>query len=255
MNKKLFIVYNIILISLIIFTGVVLHKNEELKTTNTQLVVKSWETDKQLSQVKNEMNAYKTLYTSQEGDIKDYIVLYKKTKTELDNLKSQIYISKEKEKNASRGDYINKNLSDYAIMTVDEMNEWIAKRAPKGSPFIGKGEVFLKTGAANKIDPKLIVALAGNESGWGMSKLARDKGNYFSITAYNDNPYTSAKAFNGDFQTNISDGVAWIKSNFYDKGKTSLAQMQSENNKAYAQNNDGSPNKEWTSVICNIVYH
>lgn len=261
-NKKMFIVYNIVLTSLIIFTGVVLYKNQVLSKENNSLKLEAFDKDikladtsTRLSKSQNEMNAYKMLYDTQEGSIKEYKALYKKTQSDLDTLKSQIYLSKEKEKKVSRGDYIYKDLSQFEIMTTNEMNAWIAERAPKGSPFIGKGDIFLKAASIKKIDPKLIVALSATECDWGRSSLARNKGNYFSITAYNDNPYTSAKSFDGDLENNILDGVEWIKQNFYDQGKTSLYKMQfSGHNQAYSQNDDGSANPEWMKVICNIVY-
>jgi len=219
-NKKMFIVYNIILI-ITILMGVSLYKNNrELKAQNNDLMNENCSMKNELNRTKIEKDSYKMLYDSQENDINDYRILYKKTQASLDDLQNQIYISKEKEKRISRGDYQYKDLSQYAIMTAQEMNDWISKRAPKESPFIGKGDAFLKAGQEQHMDPKVIVAISATESGWGTSQLAKNKGNYFGIEAYNKDPYTSAKSFDGNFESNIYNSVMWIKNNFYNKGKT-----------------------------------
>lgn len=253
MNKKMYI-YNVSLIVTIMIGICLFINNIELKAKNSNLEIEKCSIEMKSHDFMVERDAYKMLYTSQESDIENYKALYKEEKQNLENLKTQIYLSKEKEKKISRGDFQNKDLSQFSMMTIDEMNDWISKRAPKDSPFIGQGEIFLKAGMKNNIDPKVIIAISATESGWGKSSLAVNKGNYFGITAYNDSPFDSAKSFNGDFDSKIYNSVSWIKENFYNKGKISLMDMQSGKDKAYSQNNDGTPNEDWIKQITCIVY-
>ena len=200
---------------------------------------------------KKDIEVYKSLVEKAEIDSQTYEVQYKQVSEELNTLKEQIVISKENEARASRGDIATMELTEYAILTVDEMNEWIAKTAPSNSPFIGNGRLFLEASAASGLSPKYLLAHAALESTWGTSPRAVNKNNYFGITAYNHDPYNSAKSFNS-MEEGIIEGAMWIKRHFTDKGRTSLHDMLYEGS-AYAQNDDGTPNTEWLNQISSII--
>ena len=210
-------------------------------------------TNQQLSYQKD-MYTYKYLYDTQEKDIKSYREKFNKVNEELTDLKNTIYLSKQRERGISRGDYATKNLSNYEIMTVDEMNEWIKQRAAKDSPFIGKGETFLKASAETGLDPKYIVAHAALESEWGKSDIAQIKNNYFGIGSFNATPFESSYTFDSGLDAGIMQGANWIKTNYFNKGRTTLNGMIYDG-KAYCQLDDGSPDPNWITQITSIVYN
>lgn len=155
--------------------------------------------------------------------------------------------------NYSRGTLENKPLNKYAVISVDELNQWIAERAPEGSPFIGKAEIFLQAAKESELDPKYIIAHAGLESAWGTSPIAEDKYNFFGISAYNHDPYNSAKTFES-FKQGIIEGAKWIKRNYTDKGQDTLSKMIYGNkNNVYCVNDDGTPSQSWIDKIVNII--
>ena len=153
--------------------------------------------------------------------------------------------------NYSRGTLENKPLNKYAVISVDELNEWIAERAPANSPFIGKAEIFLEAAKESELDPKYIIAHAGLESAWGTSDIAKDKYNFFGIGAFNHDPYNSAKTFES-FKQGIIEGAKWIKKNYIDNGQDTLSKMI-YGSKAYCVDNDGNPSQSWIDKIVNII--
>lgn len=209
----------------------------------------------QINQVTNDKHAYQLLYETQESEITDYRRQANEAKNELQQLKEQIYVSKVSEQNISRGEYQYKDLSQFEIMTVEEMNQWIANRAPEDSPFIGQGEAFLKASQLYNKDPKFIVALAATETSWGKSNIAVQKGNYFNIGAYNHAPYESAYVYNGSFEDKISQGLDDINKSYFENGYTTLYDIQHSAKYPYAQLDNGSANPQWISTITNIIYH
>lgn len=153
--------------------------------------------------------------------------------------------------NYSRGTLENKPLDKYAIISEEELNEWIAERAPQGSPFIGKADVFLEAAKQSELDPKYIIAHAALESSWGTSQIARDKYNFFGIAAYNHDPYNSAKSFSS-FKEGIIQGAIWIKKNYIDEGQNTLSKMI-YGEKSYCVDNDGNPSQSWIDKIVSII--
>ena len=119
----------------------------------------------------------------------------------------------------------NTDLCGYVNISEEEFNKWIAENAPKGSPFIGRADVFLEASEITGLDPRYILAHASIESGWGTSKLARTKHNYFGIAAYDSNP-SAAYNMGSDLRTGIISGAKWIKEKYYDKGRTTLNKMK-----------------------------
>ena len=119
----------------------------------------------------------------------------------------------------------NTDLCGYVNISEEEFNKWIAQNAPKNSPFIGRADVFLEASEITGLDPRYIIAHASIESAWGTSNLARTRGNYFGIGAYDRNP---SNAFNmgDDLREGIINGAVWIKEHYYDKGRTTLNKMK-----------------------------
>lgn len=155
--------------------------------------------------------------------------------------------------NYSRSSLSTKPLDKYAVISVEELNQWIADRAPSDSPFIGKAEAFLEAAKQSGLDPKYIVAHAGLESSWGKSQIAQDKFNFFGIAAFNHDPYNSAKTF-GSFEEGIIEGALWIKRNYTDEGQNTLSSMI-YGEKSYCVDDSGEPSQSWIDKIVSIILH
>ncbi|QEM43140.1 tape measure protein [Bacillus phage Chotacabras] len=135
-----------------------------------------------------------------------------------------------------------------AKLTAEDLDAWINSKAPKDSMMRGMGATFLKAGQETGLDPRYLVAHAAEESAWGTSKIARDKGNFFGIGAFDDSPYSSAFEFkNGGgsaAENGIMGGAKWIAEKYYGKGRTTLDAMHKA---GYATNGD------WASNIASIM--
>lgn len=147
------------------------------------------------------------------------------------------------------------DLGNYNPMTVEEMDNFINYWASMNghTEFVGHGDVFIKAAEETGLDPRYILAHAATESNWGTSRIAKEKGNYFGITAYNDSPYASATKFNSGMQ-GIIEGAKWIRKNYYDAGQRSLYDMIYGNpSHRYAVYDNGTPNSGWVSTIASIM--
>lgn len=226
--------------------------------------------EKETSKVKTEytkkMKEVSDIYEKELIKYRSYEMLYKDTKEELNVQKmkveqknNEINWYKEnvamaenlKKSSANRGDISNIKLNTNFAVTTDQMNKWLKEKAPKNSPFLGQGKVFIEASKESGLDPMYIAAHAGLESGWGTSQIAREKNNFFGITAYNANPYDSAKSFDS-LEDGIIAGAKWIKKYYTDEGQDTLNKML-YGKKAYAQTDDGQPLDSWLDGIANIL--
>lgn len=65
----------------------------------------------------------------------------------------------------------------------------------QGSPLAGLGQAFIEAEARHGINARYFCAHAVLESGWGTSRIARDKKNLFGFGAYDKDPYRYARTF------------------------------------------------------------
>ncbi|ASU00942.1 tape measure protein [Bacillus phage Anthony] len=148
----------------------------------------------------------------------------------------------------------NSNLTQHDLgttdqkLTAEDLDSWINSKAPEGSMMRGMGAVFLKAGQETGLDPRYLIAHAAEESAWGTSKIARDKGNFFGIGAFDDSPYASAFEFKDGSgsaaERGIMGGAKWIADKYYGKGRTTLDAMHKA---GYATNSD------WATNIASIM--
>lgn len=119
------------------------------------------------------------------------------------------------------------DLGSCTNLTVEDMNKIIDYYASKcgGTPFEGRGEIFIKASQQTGLNPIYIFAHASCESGYGNSYLARTKGNYFGINAVDSNP-GAAYHMGDSVEEGIIAGAVWIKRNYYDNGYTTLQSMK-----------------------------
>ncbi|QFP93359.1 UNVERIFIED_ORG: putative tail lysin 2 [Xanthomonas phage Xoo-sp15] len=135
-----------------------------------------------------------------------------------------------------------------STLTAADLDKWIDSKAPKDSMMRGMGETFLKAGQQYGLDPRYLVAHAAEESAWGTSNIAKQKGNFFGIGAFDNSPMESAYEFKDGggsaAQNGIMGGAKWIAEKYYGKGRTTLDKMHQA---GYATNSD------WASNIASIM--
>ena len=148
------------------------------------------------------------------------------------------------------GEGINQNLTKFNRLTVRELNAWIESKTKPGSSFRGKGDVFLKASAETGLDPRYLVAHAALESGWGTSRIAVDKNNYFGIAAYDSSPYASAKTFGTGFENGIIGGAKWIRDNYTNRGQDTLQTMRYD---PRGKNHNYATDPSWHTKIASIM--
>ena len=121
------------------------------------------------------------------------------------------------------------DLAANKIITVDDMNKIIdnyASHVSGGTKFQGHGDIFVKASKESGLNPIYIFAHAAIESGFGNSILANDRHNYFGINAIDADP-NQAHSMGSTMEDGIVNGAKWIKSNYYDRGYTTLNAMKS----------------------------
>ncbi len=127
-------------------------------------------------------------------------------------------------------DFMNQNLKQQSNMTAEDINKWIASKAPKDSLLQGKGDVFMKAAQESGLDPRYLVAHAAHETGWGTSNIAKKKSNFYGIGAFDATPYASAYGYNNT-DAGIVEGAKWIAKNYTDKGQDTLGKMRNNGGK------------------------
>lgn len=129
-------------------------------------------------------------------------------------------------KNWSSKNTVNHDLGKTAKgVTAKSLDKWIDAVAPQGSKMRGMGAKYMEAGKASGLDPRYLIAHSAVETGWGTSNLSgggdADKGNWFGIGAFDNNPNNG---FN--YSDGLVGGAKWIKENFYDAGQTTVNKMR-----------------------------
>lgn len=263
-NRIIFVLGILSLVSTIIYGGKILtdkisgyfNKLEEYENTIASL-------KQDVTNVTKEMTVYKNLYEGSESDILSAKQQMQVAQQESEGLRTKVSQLEEVIALSSQndietiinrgGDGSTKDLTTTTILSVDEMNQWIAERTPEGSPFLGKGELFLSIAKQYGIDVKYLFAHAALESAYGTSNIAMDKNNFFGIGAYNDSPYSSAYSYSS-FEDGLRAGAEFIKKNYFDEGQNTLSSMI-YGKKAYCVEDDGTPSQKWIDKIIAIISH
>lgn len=110
---------------------------------------------------------------------------------------------------------INMDLKNPNTVTAQQLNEWINSKAKSTSLMYNKGQVFFQAGKDSGLNPVYLVAHAAHETGWGTSRIAREKFNFYGIAAYDWDPRNSATKWSAA-DTGIIEGAKWIRTYFYD---------------------------------------
>jgi beta-N-acetylglucosaminidase len=230
-NQKLNITKLVLLILTVVNVGILVYINNQVQELNTKVAY--------LQQRDYERTMIdKKIVDSLDSMSKIMIQEFDQQKQD------KIKQSAIKNKQIDRYSDINKTIE----LSANDMNKIIDfwdTHVKNGTPFKGKGEVFIKASKETGVDPVVILAHAAYESNWGKSPLAQDRGNYFGINAVDSNPNKAYKM--GDsMEEGIVQGYVWVKQNFYDQGCTNLHDMIYKGNYASAKD-------RWINNITSIV--
>lgn len=239
-----------VMLGVSVISGMIYYHNYEINKLKNQNQLEIIELQDKLAFEEKNTMAYEIMYNTVSQKVNTYKQERDQAVSEYNRIQEQIKYSKLNNQVPNRGDYANKTLTEYPIVTIDEMNEFIKDVSPSDSPFIGKGETFLKASQITGLDPYYIFSHASVESGYGRSDIAVTKNNYYGIAAFNNNP-DNAYNMGDNLDEGIINGAIWIKKNYIDKGYNTLNKMVYLGK--YCLYDDGTPSDKWVNDISTIA--
>ena len=105
------------------------------------------------------------------------------------------------------------NLKSRTNYTAADINRLYSIMGASDSKLAGKAATFKAAEQRYGVNALYLVAHSALESAWGRSKIAKDKNNFFGISAYDDSPYTSATKFD-NVDSGILGAARWINSRY-----------------------------------------
>ena len=129
--------------------------------------------------------------------------------------------------------FLFKDLTEATNYSAEDLDKVFSLLNINNSLLENKGATFKEAEEHYHINALYLLAHSALESDWGRSKIAKDKNNFFGITAYDTTPYLSAKTFD-DVDKGILGATKWIKENYIDRGRTFLGNKASGMNVQYA---------------------
>ena len=129
--------------------------------------------------------------------------------------------------------FLFKDLTEVTNYSAEDLDKVFSLLNIDNSLLENKGATFKEAEEHYHINALYLLAHSALESDWGRSKIAKDKNNFFGITAYDTTPYLSAKTFD-DVDKGILGASKWIKENYIDRGRTFLGNKSSGMNVEYA---------------------
>ena len=144
------------------------------------------------------------------------------------------------------------NLKSRTNYTAADINRLYSIMGASDSKLAGKGATFKAAKQRYGINALYLVAHSALESAWGRSKIAKDKNNFFGISAYDDTPYTSATKFD-DVDSGIMGAARWINSKYlHNSGYPANGAYLG--NKASGMNVNYATAPSWGESIASIMF-
>lgn len=142
--------------------------------------------------------------------------------------------------------FLFKDLTEATNYSAEDLDKVFSLLNIDNSLLENKGATFKEAKEHYHINALYLLAHSALESDWGRSKIAKDKNNFFGITAYDTTPYLSAKTFD-DVDKGILGASKWIKENYIDRGRTFLG------NKASGMNVEYASDPYWGEKIASVM--
>lgn len=142
--------------------------------------------------------------------------------------------------------FLFKDLTEATNYSAEELDKVFSLLNINNSLLENKGATFKEAEEHYHINALYLLAHSALESNWGRSKIAKDKNNFFGITAYDTTPYLSAKTFD-DVDKGILGATKWIKENYIDRGRTFFG------NKASGMNVEYASDPYWGEKIASVM--
>ena len=142
--------------------------------------------------------------------------------------------------------FLFKDLTEVTNYSAEDLDKVFSLLNINNSLLENKGAIFKEAEEHYHINALYLLAHSALESDWGRSKIAKDKNNFFGITAYDTTPYLSAKTFD-DVDKGILGATKWIKENYIDRGRIFLG------NKASGMNVEYASDPYWGEKIASIM--
>ena len=142
--------------------------------------------------------------------------------------------------------FLFKDLTETTNYSAEDLDKVFSLLNIDNSLLENKGATFKEAEEHYHINALYLLAHSALESDWGRSKIAKDKNNFFGITAYDTTPYLSAKTFD-DVDKGILGASKWIKENYIDRGRTFLG------NKASGMNVEYASDPYWGEKIASVM--
>ena len=142
--------------------------------------------------------------------------------------------------------FLFKDLTETTNYSAEDLDKVFSLLNINNSLLENKGATFKEAEEHYHINALYLLAHSALESDWGRSKIAKDKNNFFGITAYDTTPYLSAKTFD-DVDKGILGASKWIKENYIDRGRTFLG------NKASGMNVEYASDPYWGEKIASVM--
>lgn len=142
--------------------------------------------------------------------------------------------------------FLFKELTEATNYSAEDLDKVFSLLNINNSLLENKGTTFKEAEEHYHINALYLLAHSALESDWGRSKIAKDKNNFFGITAYDTTPYLSAKTFD-DVDKGILGATKWIKENYIDRGRTFLG------NKASGMNVEYASDPYWGEKIASVM--
>lgn len=129
--------------------------------------------------------------------------------------------------------------------------EYIDERL-KGTPMYGLGKAYVEAERLYGVNALFLCAKDINESGWGRSKIAREKFNIAGYQAYNGSVSRSAKRF-ASFEDCVLQVSAKVRADYLEAdGRYHEGYGLRDVNVRYARKGNG-PNWEWSKDIASFM--
>ena len=142
--------------------------------------------------------------------------------------------------------FLFKDLTEATNYSAEDLDKVFSLLNIDNSLLENKGATFKEAEEHYHINALYLLAHSALESDWGRSKIAKDKNNFFGITAYDTTPYLSAKTFD-DVDKGILGATKWIKENYIDRDRTFLG------NKASGMNVEYASDPYWGEKIASVM--